>query len=91
MSLAVATSMPLPTDGPVIPGFGGSQCTSTFCWSWVASNWSSELQPRLIQHIYITAIAVGIGLVLSLLAAAIGYRFRWFEKGFIAFSTVLYT
>lgn len=85
------TSLSAPTDGPVIPGFGGTPCTSTFCWSWVSDNWGSELQPRLIEHIYITAIAVGVGLVISLVAAMIAYRLRWFEKGFLTISTLLYT
>lgn len=80
-------------QGPVIPGFGGSPCPqeATFCWNWVADNWSSELQPRLLEHIYLTVIAVAVGLVISLAAAMVAYRYGWFEKGFLAFSTLLYT
>jgi osmoprotectant transport system permease protein len=82
-----------PAQGPVIPDFGGGGCPSdaTFCWSWVRDNWSGELAPHLWQHIYITLIAVSIGLVISLAAAVVAYRLGWFEKGFLAFSTVLYT
>lgn len=77
----------------VIPNFGGSNCPAgaTFCWSWVVANWGDNLAPRLVEHIYITAIAVGIGLVISVGAALIAYSQRWFEKGFIAFSTLLYS
>jgi osmoprotectant transport system permease protein len=84
---------PMPADGPVIPNFGVSSCSdnATFCWSWVTENWNSALAPYLVQHIYITAIAVGIGLVIALVAAAIAFRSGWFEKGFLAFSTFLYT
>lgn len=79
--------------GPVIPSFGSSSCTSsqTFCWSWVQTNWSSVLAPALVQHIYITVIAVVCGLIISLAAALLAYRVGWFEKGFTAFSTFLYT
>lgn len=77
--------------GPVIPNFGGSTCTKTFCWSWVRNNWASTLGPALVQHIYVTLIALGCGLVISLAAAFIAFRLNWFEKGFNAFSTILYT
>jgi osmoprotectant transport system permease protein len=82
-----------PADGPVIPNFGGGDCPpdATFCWAWVTKNWGPELAPHLVQHIYITAIAVGIGLVISMIAATIAYRMGWFEKGFLAFSTLIYT
>jgi osmoprotectant transport system permease protein len=87
------TAAPGPAQGPVIPDFGGGGCPNdaTFCWSWVRENWGSQLVPHLVQHIYITAIAVVIGLVISLAAAVLAYRLSWFEKGFMAFSTVLYT
>jgi osmoprotectant transport system permease protein len=82
-----------PDAGPVIPGFGGSPCPKdvTFCWNWVAENWTPELLPRLLEHIYLTVIAVVVGLVISLAAAIVAYRLGWFEKGFLAFSTLLYT
>ncbi len=79
--------------GPVIPHFGASSCSpgQFLCWSWVQSNWGGTLGPALVQHIYISAIAVGCGLVISLAAALLAYRLRWFERGFTAFSTFLYT
>jgi osmoprotectant transport system permease protein len=91
---ALAGGLPVgPGQGPVIPNFGASSCPSdaTFCWSWVSDNWSNELAPRLWEHVYITVIAVLIGLVISLAAATLAYRQRWFERGFVAFSTILYT
>src|SRR5699024_1043090 len=51
----------------------------------------STLAPALVQHIYITAIAVGCGLAISLTAALVAYRMRWFERGFTVFATFLYT
>ncbi|MGH3413116.1 MAG: ABC transporter permease [Marmoricola sp.] len=79
--------------GPVIPHFGASSCSRDqfLCWSWVQGNWGGTLGPALVQHIYIAAIAVGCGLVISLAAALMAYRLKWFEGGFTAFSTFLYT
>ncbi|MGH3438720.1 MAG: ABC transporter permease [Sciscionella sp.] len=83
----------LPAGGPVIPNFGGSSCTpdQTFCWSWVQQHWGDTLAPALVQHIYITLIAVACGLVITLTAALFAYRYRWFEQTFTVFSTFLYT
>lgn len=80
-------------SGPVIPSFGTSQCRTDqiFCWHWVQVNWGDTLAPALVQHIYICLIALGCGLVISLTAALIAYRHKWFEQGFTTFSTILYT
>lgn len=93
VAITAVTRVPLDDGGPVIPTFGTSECApdQAFCWSWVQSNWGSTLAPALVQHIYITAIAVGCGLVISLAAALVAYRLHWFERGFTAFSTFLYT
>ena len=45
-----------------------------FCWDWFSSHWSSTFQPRLIEHIELTAIAVGIGFVIAFVAALAAYR-----------------
>lgn len=92
-SLMAAVNMPLPADGPVIPNFGGSGCSDSaaFCWSWVRGNWGNILGPSLVEHIYITLIALVCGLVISLSAALVAFRFGWFEKAFAGFSTILYT
>jgi osmoprotectant transport system permease protein len=84
--------VPLAAGGPVIPNFGGGSCPNTgCCWSWVQNNWGSLLAPSLIQHIYITLIALAVGLAISLTAALLAFRMNWFEKTFGAFSTILYT
>jgi len=63
---------------PVIPDFGeASDCVADnrlFCSDWVKENWDPVLQPALVQHIYLTAIAVGIGFVISLGAALLAHR-----------------
>lgn len=81
----------LPTQ--VIPVFEGPQCgqDQLFCWSWVVANWSNNLQPALIQHIWVSLLAVAFGLVISIAAALYATRRGWFERGFSALATFLYT
>ena len=84
---------------PVIPNYGGPQggahgCIAqngTFCWDWVKGHWGDILQPRLLEHLEMTAIAVGIGFAIAFLAALLAHRKHWFEGPFGAFSAFLYT
>jgi osmoprotectant transport system permease protein len=70
--------------GPVIPTFQrGSSCVREnrqFCWAWFSSHWSNTFQPRLVEHIELVAIAVGIGFVIAMACALIAYRWRWFDR-----------
>lgn len=82
--------MSVPTQ--VIPVFDGPVCTGQFfCWDWVGANWSEVLQPALIEHIWISALAVVLGLVIAIAAALYAVRNNWFERGFSAVATFLYT
>lgn len=85
----------LAAGGPVIPHFGGgSSCVvqnRQFCMDWFTQNWSSQFQPRLIQHLELTAIAVGVGMLIAFTAALLAYRYNWFETPFSLFSAFLYT
>ena len=80
---------------PVIPDFGeASQCVAenrVFCTDWVRDNWGPVLQPALVQHIYLTVIAVVIGFVLSLGAALLAHRLRLVERPIAFLSAVIYT
>jgi osmoprotectant transport system permease protein len=81
--------------GPVIPNFGSaSDCITNndlFCTDWVQNNWSSTLQPALIDHLKLTAIAVAVGFVIAFAAAVLARRVRVFEHPFTLFSALLYT
>jgi osmoprotectant transport system permease protein len=81
--------------GPVIPNFGkGSACVRgdhTFCWDWVRQHWHDTLSPALVQHVELTAIAVGIGFALALVLALLAHRFRLLEQPFGVVSALLYT
>jgi len=93
---AISTIGPLFADaGPVIPKFGqASSCITQnrqFCASWFFDNFSSRFEPRLIEHIELTAIAVGVGMVIAFTAAILAYKFNWFEGPFTLLSAFLYT
>ena len=81
--------------GPVIPDFGhGSSCVtsdSTFCWDWVRQHWGDTLGPALVQHLELTAIAVGIGFAISLALALLAHRFRPLNAPFAVVAALLYT
>ncbi len=83
------------SGGPVIPNFGGgSTCivqNHQFCASWFFHNFSSRFEPRLIEHIVLTGIAVGVGFVIAFTAAILAYKRSWFEGPFSLFSAFLYT
>jgi osmoprotectant transport system permease protein len=80
---------------PVIPNFGeGSSCVvqnRLFCPGWVEDNWSGTLQPALVQHLELTAIAVSIGFAIALGAALVAYRFRPLDRPIGLVSDFLYT
>ena len=73
--LAPFGSTPSPSPGPVIPTFGGGGSQSCvakngqFCGAWFVDNFGSRFAPRLVEHIELTAIAIGVGTVIALAAA----------------------
>jgi osmoprotectant transport system permease protein len=81
--------------GPVIPTFNkGSSCVREnrqFCWDWFSSHWSSTFQPRLVEHIELTVIAVAIGFVIAMAAALVAYRWDWFDTPATGLFALLYT
>jgi osmoprotectant transport system permease protein len=99
VAVAVAGTGTTPGKGPVIPNFGGPSggahgCIARngfFCWDWVREHWGDTLQPGLVQHVYLTAIAVGLGSVIAFAAALVAHRQGWFETPFSLFSAFLYT
>ena len=82
-------------SGPVIPDFGeASDCVQEnrlFCPDWVRDNWGEVLQPALLQHVKLTAIAVSVGFVIAFAAALVARRLTWFERPFDLVSALLYT
>jgi osmoprotectant transport system permease protein len=83
-------------DGPVIPDFGEAKgCIadndSFFCTPWIRQHWTDTLQPALVQHVWLTLIAVGIGFAIAFGAALLAHRFGWLAPPISAFSAFLYT
>jgi osmoprotectant transport system permease protein len=81
--------------GPVIPNFGqGSRCEQTngwWCTDWLRAHWGDTLQPALVQHVELAAIAIGIGFVLASLLALAGFRYRLLDAPIGFFADFLYT
>jgi len=81
--------------GPVIPNFGhASSCVTEnrfFCTDWVRAHWDDTLQPALLQHLRLSAIAVSIGFVLAFALALVAYRVRRLDHPIGIASDFLYT
>jgi len=81
--------------GPVIPNFGqGSSCVTgdnLFCWDWVKEHWDDTLQPALVLHIELTAVAVAVGCVLAFGLAMFAHRRRRAEQPISIVSALVYT
>jgi osmoprotectant transport system permease protein len=87
--------MSLVAQGPVIPEFErASDCirqNRQFCFDWFVDNFGDVFAPRLVEHIWLTGIAVGIGFAIAFTAALIAYSQGWFETPFAIFAAFLYT
>jgi osmoprotectant transport system permease protein len=84
-----------PPKGPVIPNFGeGSSCevrNGAFCWGWLRDHWDDTMQPALVQHLELTAIAVGLGFAIAFALALAAHRMRRIEHPIGVVSALLYT
>jgi len=82
-------------QGPVIPEFErASECirqNKQFCAGWFVDNFDHVFAPRLVEHIWLTGIAVGIGFVIAFTAALLAYSQGWFETPFAVSAAFLYT
>jgi osmoprotectant transport system permease protein len=83
------------SGGPVIPNFGSAPAcvlqNRTFCWSWVRQHWGDTLGPALVQHLELTAIAVGIGFAIAFALGLLAHRYRGVEQPVSVVSALLYT
>ncbi|MBW3588686.1 MAG: ABC transporter permease [Actinobacteria bacterium] len=59
-------------------------------WDWIVRH-SSQIFERFLQHAELTAIAVGIGLLISFPVAVFAYRHRWLIGPVTWFTGLLYT
>jgi len=60
-----------------------------FQWTYVTSNWR-DITGDLVQHLTLTAIAVGIGLVISIPLAVAAWRFRLVRVPVFGLASALY-
>jgi osmoprotectant transport system permease protein len=87
--------MSLVAQGPVIPEFEkASDCirqNKQFCTDWFVDNFGHVFAPRLVEHIWLTGIAVGVGFAIAFTAALVAYSMDWFETPFAILAAFLYT
>jgi osmoprotectant transport system permease protein len=60
-----------------------------FRWSYVTSNWA-QIQGDLLQHIWLTLLAVAIGTVISIPLALLAWRYRIIRAPIFGFASALY-
>lgn len=61
-----------------------------FRWSYLVDEWD-QIQAALLQHLQLTILSVGAGLVISVLLAAVALRYRWTLSPITGFTSILYT
>jgi osmoprotectant transport system permease protein len=62
-----------------------------FCWDWVQEHWSDTLEPKLVQHIELTLIAVAIGFVLAFGLALLAHHFGALDNPIGVTTALIYT
>jgi osmoprotectant transport system permease protein len=81
--------------GPVIPNFGeGDKCVrtnGTFCMHWFLDNFGNRFWPRIVEHVELTLIAVGIGFVIAFAAALLAFRYTRMEVPLANLWSLFYT
>jgi osmoprotectant transport system permease protein len=63
----------------------------TFCPDWVRQHWGDILQPALVQHLELTAIAVVIGFAIAFPLALAAHRYGRLEQPIGIVSALIYT
>lgn len=59
-------------------------------WEWVIEEWD-QIRRALIEHLILTVLALGLGLLASALLAAVILRVRWLRTPITATTTIIYT
>lgn len=60
-------------------------------WEWLGDNFTEDVVPALLQHIYLCAIALAIALAISLPLGILAARYRGLYGPLTAFTGFLYT
>ncbi|HEY6427580.1 MAG TPA: ABC transporter permease [Acidimicrobiales bacterium] len=60
-----------------------------FRWSYITTNWA-QIQGNLVQHIWLTILAVSIGTAISIPLALLAWRYRIIRAPVFGFASTLY-
>jgi osmoprotectant transport system permease protein len=71
---------------------GTAQCVmeNGFCPQWIADNFDRYVDP-LWQHVFLTAVSVGIGFVIAFALGLVAHRRRWLVGPITNVTGILYT
>jgi osmoprotectant transport system permease protein len=88
-------AFPLLAAGPVAavgapPGLAANDSNSLIWWHWVGEH-LDDIGAGLARHMELTAVAVGVGLLVSIPLALLARRYRVLTGPILAVSGVLYT
>ncbi len=84
MSLAQLNIRDRSEDAGCVPDNG------FFCADWVADNYDRYVDP-FWQHVYLTAVAVGLGFAIAFSLALLAHRRRWLIAPITQITGILYT
>ena len=59
-------------------------------WEWVVEEWD-QIRAALVEHLVLTVLALGLGLLASAVLAALILRVRWLRTPITATTTIIYT
>ena len=66
------------------------EASNGFCPDWIADNFDRYVGP-FFEHVYLTAVSVGVGFLIAFLLGIVAHRRRWLAPPFAGVTTVLYT
>ncbi len=61
-----------------------------FRWSYLVDEWD-QIQAAVLQHLQLTVLSVGFGLLISTALSAVALRYRWTLAPITSFTSILYT
>jgi osmoprotectant transport system permease protein len=59
-------------------------------WEWLVDEWD-QIRSALVEHLTLTVLSIGLGILLSALLAAVAIRYRWALTPITATTGLIYT
>lgn len=75
----------------LLQDFGLQEDKGLIDWEWLGDNFTEDVVPALLQHIFLCAIALAIALVIAVPVGILCARYRWLYGPTTAITGFLYT